>query len=305
MEIVHSKEYTGNWQKTLWLEIHYCNDKDYAQHLKRFLSSNPFAWIYRLNFRNQDRPYAADVEGALRTACTARYSAKYLWKERLVRLDEAKKKRTPIKKLIKNLEDHHWLERFISRQVLLHRGSEAVPHLLTLSHQADDTLRTIAIWLLQSIGEETRERLAETEQDLFCVDCVVHYQKFKVNPSQVLPITYYGCPICRQSHSFRTWPDGVTVILDRTTSQEKFQKDTSISVNWLVEQTLFDFDQVEIIAATDEEIERFAVQVGNNTDNKRREKYQTIVCTLSPKINISDNTRRILEFTFGQIQIQK
>ena len=45
----------------------------------------------------------------------------------------------------------------------------------------------------------------------------------------------------------------------------------SVRVNWLINRQSFDFDRIEIIQASDEDIERFAMQVGNDTDEFRRE----------------------------------
>jgi biotin-(acetyl-CoA carboxylase) ligase len=68
---------------------------------------------------------------------------------------------------------------------------------------------------------------------------------------------------------------------------------------------MFDFDRVDILAATGEEIERFVVQVGNDADEAQRNKYQKMGCHLSANVNISDNTRRILAFTFGHIHVHQ
>jgi hypothetical protein len=57
-----------------------------------------------------------------------------------------------------------------------------------------------------------------------------------------------------------------------------------------------------IIHASDEEVERFAVQVGNDTDPVRQARYPKTVCTLNPDNDLSENTRRILVRTFGVMQ---
>jgi hypothetical protein len=72
-------------------------------------------------------------------------------------------------------------------------------------------------------------------------------------------------------------------------------------VNWLARSQPFDFDQVEIGQVSDEEVERFAVQVGNDTDPWRRARYQEIGCILLPESNLSENTLRILRSRFGEV----
>ena len=306
MEIVSSQQRINGWQKILWRERHYCNDKEYAKHLSRFLFSNPFGWIYNVGFEPQGRPSAAEVEAALYTGCELKWSVKYLWEERLEQLDRAKRKNTSIQKLIRNLQDHHWFERFISRQVLLYRGSEAIDDLSVLSYNKDTKISSIAIWLLRSIGQETTERLiTKVDEEIFCLDCVVKPQAFRVMTSQAESIVYYACPKCEQSRRFCAWSDGIVAVLDRTTSKAKIEEDKLIRVNWVVHQDLFDFDWVEIIRATDEEVERFAVQVGNDTDQTRKAKYKEMVCKVSPGAQLSTNTRRILDYTFGEIQFRE
>jgi hypothetical protein len=64
---------------------------------------------------------------------------------------------------------------------------------------------------------------------------------------------------------------------------------------------LFDFDEVEIIQASDKEVERFIVQVGNDTDEARQSRYQQMRCVISPDAGLSVNTMRILQYTFSQV----
>ena len=59
---------------------------------------------------------------------------------------------------------------------------------------------------------------------------------------------------------------------------------------------------LEIVRATDEEVERFAVQVGNDTDSVRRPRYPHIRCTIAPECSLSTNTLRILRNSFGHVE---
>jgi hypothetical protein len=74
-----------------------------------------------------------------------------------------------------------------------------------------------------------------------------------------------------------------------------------IRVNWLQYRQRFDFNRVEIIQASDEEIERFVVQAGNETDPRRRPRYKRMQCVIGPACRLSEKTRRILERTFGEV----
>ena len=93
----------------------------------------------------------------------------------------------------------------------------------------------------------------------------------------------------------------IIAVLDSRMTAAQGEQDDTLRVNWLARRTIFSFDAVEIVRATDEEVERFAVQVGNDTDPARRNCYQTMSCRVFPDCTLSDNTLRILQRTFGQI----
>lgn len=293
---------TENWSGILWREWRYCEDSEYAEYLHRLLSAEPLNWIQSVGFNLSTRPYTTEVEAALRTACQIHGGIKHLWEKRLAQLERAKKKLAPLPKLILNLQDHHWFERFIARHVLAYRGGEAVTPLVILFQTGVPEIRPIAHWLLESIGQETEARLAKEADTLLCSDCVVHCYRFEIELPEQKPIAYYGCRLCHQSLDFDIWPGGVVAVLDRTSHKAKIQANDHIRVNWLRHRTLFDFDRVEIIQATDEEVERFTLQVGNDTDQLRASRYQEMGCTLSPNCKLSENTIRILEHVFGYVK---
>jgi hypothetical protein len=85
-------------------------------------------------------------------------------------------------------------------------------------------------------------------------------------------------------------------------AQEWVVQQDIVQVNWLARRSLFDFNEVMIIQATDEEVERFAVQVGNDTDPYRRTRYKQMLCMVSTACSLSPNTLRILQHTFGRVE---
>ena len=74
-----------------------------------------------------------------------------------------------------------------------------------------------------------------------------------------------------------------------------------VRVNWFAHGDLFDFDQVEIISATDEEVERFAVKVGNDTDPFRQPHYKNMPCRIAENCNLSKNSIKVLQKMFGEV----
>lgn len=286
-----------NWQNILWAEGQSCNDKDYARRLYESCDGykNPFAF-------NPPRPLAHTVEHALYTACRESNGARFVWQKRLKQLEQEKRKSTPTSKLITTLQDHHWFERFLARQVLLHRGAETIPSLQLLALEESGALKQTAIWLIDSICAETTARLGRTADQWVCPNCFTRCHQHQIEKVWQPDPIFYGCRYCRRSCNLLYCPAGIVAQLDSGWRSLYQQKDSTLFVNWSMLRTLFDFDEVEIVRATNEDVERFAVQIGNDTDPIRRPHYQAMSCHIDPACHLSANTVRILENTFGRVE---
>ena len=115
--------------------------------------------------------------------------------------------------------------------------------------------------------------------------------------------TYYGCRACKRSYGLAYSPQGIVCVLDAGWKEKYGQQEEILRVNWLMVRTIFDFDYVEIIQATDEDMERFAVQVGNDTDPTREANYSKIPCTINKDCQLSENTKRVLDSIFCVIEV--
>jgi hypothetical protein len=176
--------------------------------------------------------------------------------------------------------------------------------ILELHRLAAQEKNQLAAGLLQYIGQETTHRFQSRANRLLCPHCLTRFGKHQVHLSWFNPITYYGCRTCHQSRDIIEWPGQVIAVLDRSMSDEQTRQGQRLGVNWLNRRSLFDFDGVYINQASDEEVERFAVQVGNDTDALRREKYAHMVCLVSPQATFSENSLRILQRTFNEVMRQ-
>ena len=294
------RPHTDDWKNILWREWSHCDDKDYARRLYEgcgpFHSANPIILF-------SQRPYAHEVERALYGICTVQSGAKYVWEKRLRRLKGAKRKSTSLKKVMANLEDHHWLERFIARHVLVYRGGEAIDHLLVLALDAPSDLYETIIWLIESICAETTERLAQATDEWLCPNCLMRCDIHKIDRPQQRDLSFYGCRFCGRSRDLLPIPIGNVIARLETNWMDFYKQEGGrLYGNWLGLRELFDFDTVEIVQATDEDVERFAVQVGNDTDSFRKPRYEEMQCTV--KCKLSKNTLRILEKMFGQVELR-
>ncbi|MCP4399210.1 MAG: hypothetical protein GY801_18150 [bacterium] len=187
-------------------------------------------------------------------------------------------------------------------------GGAAVPYLKDML--ARNHHESIASELLRAIARDTTARIGDRASQVSCPSCLTRYRAHNVwlesseyinipgyglwRPSE---ITYYGCRICGQSREFLE--GRLVAVLDSRMDTEQVQHDSTLRVNWLMRRALFDFDEVEIVQVSDEEVERFAVQVGNDTDDFRRSRYREMSCKIAPDCGLSENTLRILKSTFG------
>jgi hypothetical protein len=179
---------------------------------------------------------------------------------------------------------------------LLKIGAEAIPALQPLMADRNNIFRSLISSLVQDIGTITLSLRLRLSQ-LLCRQCLRRFTAHQVETSWLRAMTYYGCRACQRSvNPFLA--DQVIAVLDSRMAEKTSQQDQTLRVNWLEHRQLFDFEAVEIIHAADEDIERFAVQVGNDTDEQRRDHYQTMPCLVAPGCPLSANSHRILERTF-------
>ncbi len=179
-------------------------------------------------------------------------------------------------------------------------GGEAVPLLQTIA-AGGHHLQNVAPQLIKDIGKQSARKWGQQASNLRCPTCLTRCQAHQVQLSLLSGVTYYGCRICSQSHKFLTAHKGVIAVLDRGMNTKWSQQDGQLRVYWLANRTLFDFDEVEIAQATDEEVERFAVQVGNDTDPARKDGYKHMQCLISTNCHLSMNTKKILRRIFGSV----
>lgn len=293
---------SDTWQNILWQEWRCCKDRDYGQRLRQAAAGRRFDWFHRLRPNRKPRPYAHEVEAALRQASQTAWGGQNAWRKYLRRLDQTKTKAISVETLIADLNDFHWFKRFLARHILLHRGGEVVEPLAVLAQNSDSFLQETASWLLQSISVETTNRIGREPGHWACLHCLARCQVYSVALSWRLDLRFYGCRICRRSAELLRCPQGITAVLDNRQARKYELKEGRLRVNWSVYKEIFDFDQVEIIRAGDEEAERFAVQLGNDTDSARTAPKE-MSCRIEAGCHLSENSLRILESVFGRVVI--
>jgi NADH-quinone oxidoreductase subunit J len=96
----------------------------------------------------------------------------------------------------------------------------------------------------------------------------------------------------------------VIAVLDAGWHGEAEQKDGDVvRVNWLSHQVLFDFDSVEIIDATVEDVQRFVNQISHDTDDWRNSRYRQMNCRIEPGCVLSADTMQVLRDMFAAVSV--
>jgi hypothetical protein len=180
-------------------------------------------------------------------------------------------------------------------------GGEVMPVLRDVALAEAQPGRAVATQLLQDVAATTLP-LCSKVSVLLCPSCLVHYTVHELDISRLNRLTFCGCRACGQSRRFFEI-EQVIAVLDQQMAAQPAPQAQMLRVNWLSRRSLFDFDRVEIIAASDEEVERFAVQVGNDTDPARQPGYKTMTCFIAEGCDLSSNTIRVLQQIFGQVTV--
>lgn len=208
--------------------------------------------------------------------------------------------------------DHQYFQALINLLVdladaypnLVALGGKTITFFQPLIERKDEHLERFLTQLFQDIAQSTASMFKERISQLLCPVCLTRFTAHSVQLSWLeSAIIYYGCRLCSQSRQVIRHAGPVVAILDNQLSQEQVRQENGLQVNWSVRRALFDFGEIHLIRATDEEVERFAVQVGNDTDPLRCAHYKQLVCTISADCELSENTIRILQQTFGYIKL--
>lgn len=178
-------------------------------------------------------------------------------------------------------------------------GGDAIKPLLVIATK-DEQRRPIIFQIVQDIAQQTTKKPKSQASKLLCTRCLKRsFGTCQVKFPEERPVSYYGCQLCGQTRNF--FSGKVIAVLDDKMEASYLLQDKVVRINWLSYRKLFDFDKVEIIQASDEYVERFAVQVGNDVD--KRQSYGQIHCLVSSQCKLSDNTMKILQHTFGVVNM--
>lgn len=138
-------------------------------------------------------------------------------------------------------------------------------------------------------------------RDLLCGSCLSRVEKVRETTPGLVGAEWFACRVCGKAVDLVWGVRDVVAVLDDRWDEERFQADGDLRVNWLRRRSLCDFDRVEILSASDYEVERFCIAAGNDTDELRRGQYKSVPCLTAEGCGLSENTLRVLRGMFGEV----
>ena len=111
---------------------------------------------------------------------------------------------------------------------------------------------------------------------------------------------YLACRICKQTHlSIKV--SKVVLVIDSSMDVLYSRNDDTYFVNWLAHRRRMDFDSVEIGTCSEDFITDFCIEMGNDTDSYRNQKYATASCYLRPGSTLSIKAMNLLRTQFKKV----
>jgi hypothetical protein len=181
-------------------------------------------------------------------------------------------------------------------------GYKAVEPLRVFATDPTFAFQDRAIWLLAGIEAESTYNFAWRLKRSFCPDCLTHFGPHPIKTVWGLNFKRYGCRTCGQDQEVLDDVARIVAVLDAGWAGTQRQRQDVLYVNWLQRRSLFDFGAVEIIEATDQDVERFAIQIGNDTDPLRRRRYPRMTCLIRSECQLSENSLKILRRLFSRVE---
>lgn len=133
-------------------------------------------------------------------------------------------------------------------------------------------------------------RQAEFHQELLCLE---HLTRFFAFSGLNEMYGYFACRICSSSVNSIRVPK-VVAVLDPQMKVLYERTDTTLRINALSYKKLFDFDEIEIRPCSEDDIERFCILVGNDTDLFRMDRNNRVKISVSGGMVLTQESIRDL-----------
>jgi hypothetical protein len=141
---------------------------------------------------------------------------------------------------------------------------------------------------------------------MLCAACLSGFGETAQRLGPFRSVRWFSCPTCGRmaaigARGVLTGVKRVVAAIDQTMTEPFVIEDETVTVNWLARRSFSDFDSVEIIGADEIDVEKFYVQLRNDADAERRQRYRTMQCRVRRALELRHNTIHNLEAVFGEV----
>ena len=162
----------------------------------------------------------------------------------------------------------------------------------TLGHSFDKkTIRSIK----KSLKATARNQFKAERPGI----CLSHLTRL-VKQTHSTGIVYAGCRTCG-STIFGIDTTSLILVLDKSYRSTLSREGSNCRVNWFRIMRMIDFDRVEIGDCSDDDIQSFCVEMGNETDPFRLGQFLRSTCALLPSASLSQSTLNLLKQRFRTV----
>jgi len=112
-----------------------------------------------------------------------------------------------------------------------------------------------------------------------------------------------GCRVCGKRQPSLAGIRRVIAVLDKEGDWvEQNSGDGDLRVNWLKHRKPFDFDAVEVVSTTDEEVEDFTNQMRFESEERIASRLLKMDCRVQSQCILKEGTIRLLKLTFAKLE---
>jgi len=134
---------------------------------------------------------------------------------------------------------------------------------------------------------------------LLCSRCLTKFEIRWTRTKAGERMAYLGCSYC-SSASFGVDCSRLTAVLDSSWQSDCLLSDETLKVNWLLRQDWLGFDEVEILQAKREEVQKFLGRLKSDPD--QLQKCKRIRCIVGPRLKMQDDLLRVVHSFFGRVE---
>jgi HEAT repeat protein len=150
-----------------------------------------------------------------------------------------------------------------------------------------------------AVMQAVQRALRPTTDSLLCRRCLVRLETQRLPRNSAVRVL--TCRTCGTADDLLTGIHEVMAVLDRGMAAEIDRQGARLHVHALRRGRPFDLDGVIVRDADDFAVERFCMQIGNDTDPQRAARYRTLPVTVAAECRLSANTLRVLDHIFGTV----